>query len=192
MLFVCVIVFIYIAIGMKWYARVQKSLLLHGHARTSDRLRPAALRQQRKPSSPGLNANLPALYGVRSGSGLLRRHDCCRAGSRRYLRLRSASLAFVASFALIPMIVFFNLWPNWGSTLYGEVRGASDYKRNFWGMASAIIVTAGLALVFFLLINKTIGWEFYIMPTAPSGAISSMAPRSPFRSGPIRCSSLPS
>ena len=60
------------------------------------------------------------------------------------------------------MIVFFNLWPNWGSTLYGEVRGASDYKRNFWGMASAIIVTAGLALVFFLLIAKTIGWEFYI------------------------------
>ena len=73
------------------------------------------------------------------------------------------SVAFLASFALIPMIVFFNLWPNWGSTLYGEVRGASDYKRNFLGMAAAIIVTATLALVFFLLIAKTIGWEFYIM-----------------------------
>ena len=47
------------------------------------------------------------------------------------------------------MLTFFNLWPNWGSTLYGEVRGATDYKRNFWGMAAAIIVTAGLALVFF-------------------------------------------
>ena len=47
-------------------------------------------------------------------------------------------VAFGASFALIPMIVFFNLWPNWGSTLYGEVRGAADYKRNFWGMASAV------------------------------------------------------
>jgi hypothetical protein len=29
-------------------------------------------------------------------------------------------------------------------------------------MASAILVTAGLAIVFFLLINKTIGWEFYM------------------------------
>jgi len=71
------------------------------------------------------------------------------------------SIAFVASFALIPMIVFFNLWPNWGSTLYGEVRGASDYKRNFLGMAAAITVTALLALVFFALIAKTLGWDFY-------------------------------
>jgi amino acid transporter len=41
------------------------------------------------------------------------------------------------------------------------VRGANDYKRNFWGMAWAIIVTAGLALIFFALIAKTIGWDFY-------------------------------
>jgi amino acid transporter len=71
------------------------------------------------------------------------------------------SLALGASMALIPMIVFFNLWPNWGSTLYGEVRGATDYKRNFWGMAAAVIVTAGLALLFFALISKTLGWDFY-------------------------------
>jgi amino acid transporter len=51
------------------------------------------------------------------------------------------------------MIVFFNLWPNWGSTLYGEVRGASDYKRNFWGMAAAIVVTTVLAVI--------LGWDFY-------------------------------
>jgi len=57
--------------------------------------------------------------------------------------------------------VFFNLWPNWGSTLYGEVRGATDYKRNFWGMTAAVVVTAGLALVFFALIAKTLGWDFY-------------------------------
>jgi amino acid transporter len=71
-------------------------------------------------------------------------------------------IALGASMAMVPMMTFFNLWPNWGSTLYGEVRGANDYKRNFWGMAAAIIVTAGLALVFFALINKTMGWDFYI------------------------------
>jgi amino acid transporter len=71
------------------------------------------------------------------------------------------NLAFGASIAIIPMIVFFNLWPNWGSTLYGEVRGASDYKRNFWGMAWAIIVTTVLGLIFFALIAKTLGWDFY-------------------------------
>ena len=51
------------------------------------------------------------------------------------------------------MLTFFNLWPNWGSTLYGEVRGASDYKRNFWGMAAAVIVTTVGALVFFALMG---------------------------------------
>jgi amino acid transporter len=71
------------------------------------------------------------------------------------------NLAVGASLVLIPMLVFWNLWPNWGSTLYGEVRGANDYKRNFWGMAAAVIVTAALALVFFALIAKTLGWDFY-------------------------------
>jgi hypothetical protein len=71
------------------------------------------------------------------------------------------TLALGASMLLIPLITFQNLWPNWGSTLYGEVRGASDYKRNFWGMAAGIIVTAVLALIFFALIGKTLGWDFY-------------------------------
>src|SRR4030065_844533 len=70
-------------------------------------------------------------------------------------------LAIGASIALVPMLTFFNLWPNWGSTLYGEVRGASAYKRNFMGMLWAIIVTTVGAVVLFLLIGKTIGWDFY-------------------------------
>ena len=37
----------------------------------------------------------------------------------------------VAIFLAMPYMVFFNLWPNWGATLYGEVRGATDFKRNF-------------------------------------------------------------
>jgi amino acid transporter len=70
-------------------------------------------------------------------------------------------LAIGASMILVPMLTFFNLWPNWGSTLYGEVRGASDYKRNFMGMFAAIVVTTVGAVIFFMLIAKTIGWDFY-------------------------------
>ncbi len=99
-----------------------------------------------------------------------------------------------ASFALIPMMVFFNLWPNWGSTLYGEVRGASDYKRNFWGMAAAIIVTAGLALVFFALIDKTMGWDFYINANGAfwSYTFGYGTDVADSGSGPTRCCSPPS
>jgi basic amino acid/polyamine antiporter, APA family len=67
----------------------------------------------------------------------------------------------VAIFLAMPYIVFFNLWPNWGATLYGEVKGADDFKRNMWGMGGALVITTLLAVIFFLLINKTITWDFY-------------------------------
>jgi APA family basic amino acid/polyamine antiporter len=107
-----------------------------------------------------LNANLPAVYGLPQMDYYQATLDAGQAAGTVFGPL--GTIALGASMAMIPMMVFFNLWPNWGSTLYGEVRGATDYKRNFWGMAAAIIVTAGLALVFFALINKTMGWDFYI------------------------------
>jgi hypothetical protein len=58
-------------------------------------------------------------------------------------------------------LYFFNLWPNWGATLYGEVRGASDFKRNFWSMAAGLIATTILALIVLGLIASVIGWDFY-------------------------------
>jgi APA family basic amino acid/polyamine antiporter len=64
-------------------------------------------------------------------------------------------------FLLIPFILFFNLWSNWGATLYGEVRGASDFRKNIYAMGGALIATTGLAVVTFLLISKTFGWDFY-------------------------------
>ena len=62
---------------------------------------------------------------------------------------------------LVPAMMFFILWPNWGSTLYGEIRGASDFKRVFTGMFSGLWITVLLTIVFLLLVAKTIGWDFY-------------------------------
>jgi amino acid transporter len=64
-------------------------------------------------------------------------------------------------FLLIPFIVFFNLWSNWGATLYGEVRGASDFRDNIKAMAGALIATTILAAITLLLFAKTFGWDFY-------------------------------
>ena len=159
MLLVCLIVFIYIAVGMKWYARVQKFSFYVGMVGLAI-VFALLLFGNRASFIQGLNANIPALYGVPAGDYYTATIEAGQAAGVTFGQF--GSIAFGASFALIPMIVFFNLWPNWGSTLYGEVRGASDYKRNFWGMAAAIIVTAGLALVFFALISKTMGWDFYM------------------------------
>lgn len=162
MLLVCAIVFIYVGVGMKWYARVQKfcfwggtlglalvfALLLFGNNATF---------------VANLNSIAPQMFGAASGTDLYAATLVAgeAAGTVAGPLGDFSGPAIIASMALIPMIVFFNLWPNWGSTLYGEVRGAGDYKRNFWGMAAAIIVTAVVALVFFALIAKTLGWDFY-------------------------------
>ena len=61
-------------------------------------------------------------------------------------------LAFGSTILLIPMIAFFNLWSNWGATLYGEVRGASDFRKNIIAMCGALVVTTIGAVIFFLLI----------------------------------------
>ena len=159
MLLVCAIVFIYIAIGMKWYARVQKAsfymgmlglLIVFG----------LLLFNNKDAFIAGLNANLPAVYGLPQMDYYTATIEAGQAAGTLFGPLGMVALG--ASMAMVPMMTFFNLWPNWGSTLYGEVRGATDYKRNFWGMAAAIITTAVLALIFFALIDKTMGWDFYI------------------------------
>jgi amino acid transporter len=62
---------------------------------------------------------------------------------------------------LIPLMLFWILYPNWGSTLYGEVRGSGDFRKVLRGMLGGIWVTAGLAILFVLLAAKAFGWEFF-------------------------------
>lgn len=66
-----------------------------------------------------------------------------------------------ATFALLPFMMFWILYPNWGATLYGEVRGAGDFRKVLNGMLGGIWVTAILAIVFVLLAAKTFGWVFF-------------------------------
>jgi amino acid transporter len=158
-LIVCALVFVYIAVGMKWYARIQKFcfwgglvglalvfiLLLLGNNATF---------------TQNLQTIVPEMFGTDPSVNVV--DTTLALGDAAYtVAAPLGQLKVLASLALIPMVVFFNLWPNWGSTLYGEVRGASDYRRNFWGMAAAVIATTVLGIIFFLLIGKTIGWDFY-------------------------------
>jgi basic amino acid/polyamine antiporter, APA family len=62
---------------------------------------------------------------------------------------------------LVPMMMFYLLWPNWGTTLYGEIRGASDFRRVFGGMFIGLWTTVALSVAFLLLFAKTFGWAFY-------------------------------
>ena len=64
-------------------------------------------------------------------------------------------------FLLMPWLAFYLLWPNWGATLYGEVRGAKDIRKPFWSMFWGLWVTVALVVLVMVLVVKTIGWQFY-------------------------------
>jgi amino acid transporter len=72
-----------------------------------------------------------------------------------------ASFAVGSTILLIPFVFFFNLWSNWGATLYGEVRGASDFRKNIYAMGGALLATTAVAGIFLLLFAKTFGWDWY-------------------------------
>ncbi len=156
-LVLCLVVALYIAVGMKWYSRIQKwcfwigmvalavvfALLLFGNQGTFR----TALEQQSQ-----------TMFGAPAGV-----YDATvNAGTDAGASTPLFGGTLGAIFLTIPYLVFFNLWPNWGATLYGEVRGATDFKRNFSGMAWALVITTVLGAVFFLLIDKTISWDWYM------------------------------
>ena len=66
-----------------------------------------------------------------------------------------------ATFLLIPFIVFYNLWPNWGATLYGEVRGASDFRKNIYAMGGALVFTTVIVVITFAAMAHAFGLHFY-------------------------------
>lgn len=151
------IVSFFIALGMKTYARIQKFsfyggmlgllivivLLLTGS--------PEAFRA-------GLESNAVSMFGAQPGV-----YDATVAlGTNAGAITPFSGGALLPIFLVLPYLVFFNLWPNWGATLYGEVRGATDFKRNIIGMGAALGVTTLLAMLLLSAINKTIGWDFYV------------------------------
>jgi len=151
------IVSIFITLGMKTYARIQKFsfyggmvgllivvvLLLTGS--------PAAFQS-------GLEANATSLFGAQPGVY----NATVTLGTNAGAITPFSGGALLAVFLVLPYMVFFNLWPNWGATLYGEVRGATDFKRNVTGMGWALGATTLLGILLLFAINKTIGWDFYV------------------------------
>jgi amino acid transporter len=150
-----VFVSVVIALGMKAYARVQKFSFWVGNAGLAV-VCLFLLLGNNASFRTGLEANATKLFGAAPGV-----YDATIAAGQAagaITPLFGGSLAVI--FLAMPYIVFFNLWPNWGATLYGEVKGADDFRKNLKGMAYALLLTTGLAVVFFLLVNKTITWDF--------------------------------
>ena len=152
-----VIVSIFITLGMKAYARIQKFSFYGGMLGL---LIVIVLLLTGSPEAfkAGLDTNATTLFGAPAGVYDATVTLGTNAGAA--LPLTGGTIGLI--FLTLPYLVFFNLWPNWGATLYGEVRGATDFKRNVSGMGWALGVTTLLGIVLLFAIGKTIGWNFYV------------------------------
>ncbi len=146
-----------IMLGMKTYARIQKYSFYAGMLGLLIVIVLLFTGNHDK-FKAGYEANATALFGAQAGAYDATVQAGTDAGASTPLTGGTLKLVFLT----LPWLVFFNLWPNWGATLYGEVRGATDYKRNFSGMAYALGAVTVLGIVFFLGVAKTIGWDFYV------------------------------
>jgi len=62
---------------------------------------------------------------------------------------------------LIPLIVFYGLWPVWGAPMYGEVRGSTSVWKTFMSMMMANLPLNILAILVFTGAWKTVRYEFF-------------------------------
>ncbi|HZY56530.1 MAG TPA: amino acid permease, partial [Rubrobacteraceae bacterium] len=141
---------LFIALGRRAYARIQK-FCFYGALVGLAVMIVVLLVSSRSDFVSAYNAGAQELFG---------------AGSNAYQKTIEAgsveiSSAFYPTLLLIPFLAFFNLYSNWGATLYGEVRGASDFRKNIYAMAGALVFTSPAAVILLLLFAKTFGLNFY-------------------------------
>ena len=153
-----IIVSIFISLGMKRYARIQKwcfHIGLLGLIVTYIIL--AASSQTAFQSA--FNSWTSQIFGASGDSYTTMQTIASAGGFSGLAGLTDWNVS--TSLGLIPFIVFFNLYPVWGATLYGEVRGSNDFKRNLKALTASLVFTSILAVIGFLLFASAFGWNFW-------------------------------
>ena len=145
-----------VSIGMAGYARIQKWCFYAGLVGFAV-IVVLLLVNSHSGFVSSFNNQAHAIFGVHGA------YQTTQAGAAKigYAAPAFGFSPLGASMLLIPMLMFYLLWPNWGSTLYGEIRGASDFRRVFTGMFAGLWITVALSVIFLLLITKTFGNDFY-------------------------------
>ncbi|HEY3883005.1 MAG TPA: APC family permease [Trebonia sp.] len=150
---------ILVSLGMSGYARVQKWCFYGGLLGIAIVVI-LLLTNNRNDFISAFNTETSKLFGMKNGyAGTL--SDAGSSAIGYTPAPFGVAGAFGQSMLLVPMLMFYLLWPNWGTTLYGEVRGASDFKRVFSGMFFGLWTTVLLSVVLLLVFAKTFGFAFY-------------------------------
>jgi APA family basic amino acid/polyamine antiporter len=155
-LITAVLASILIGLGIRTYARIQKFCFYGGVFGLAVMI-VLLLFNSKAGFIHHYNNQSSDLFGVKNAYG----STLAANAKTGYVPPSVGSFNFSGLFLLLPFMAFFNLWSNWGATLYGEVRGASDFRKNIYAMGGALVATTITAVILFLLFSKTFGWTFY-------------------------------
>src|SRR5579859_5814729 len=124
-LIVLAFVSVVVTLGMETYARIQKICFwigLVGLAVVCALL----LFNDQSSFQAAYNREAASLFGA-SGNAYQATIDAAKKGG--FPGSDFGTIAFGSIGLLLPWLAFYLLWPNWGATLYGEVRGAKDIRK---------------------------------------------------------------
>ena len=144
--------FIYVSLGMKWYARIQQALFYVGVIGFVIFLG-GLLTTNPSGFESSFNSQMNAWGMETTYGGLLQNTDVSFASLW--------NLNWAASYKLFPMLLFWIMWTVWGSTLFGEVREAGEFKKMFNVFEAALIAAGVVAIALWFLFDAAIGYEFY-------------------------------
>jgi basic amino acid/polyamine antiporter, APA family len=158
---------ILVSVGMAGYARIQKWCFYGGLLGVLV-LVILLLVSSHATFVSSFNLETHKLFGINNGYQAVNQ----AAATAGYTAPTFGGGTFSQSLLLVPFMMFYLLWPNWGTTLYGEIRGASDFRRVFSGMFIGLWTTVALSVVLLLLFAKTFGWAFYMNVNSGQNLVS--------------------
>jgi basic amino acid/polyamine antiporter, APA family len=156
-LIVLAFVSVVVTLGMETYARIQKVCFWIGIAGLAA-ICLILLFASQSDFQNAFNREAASLFGA-SGNAYQKTIDL--GATAGYTPHSFGAISLGPIFLLMPFLAFYLLWPNWGATLYGEVRGSKDIRKPFWSMFWGLWVTVGMIVLVVVLIVKTMGWTFY-------------------------------
>jgi basic amino acid/polyamine antiporter, APA family len=151
-----------ITMGMEAYARIQRFCFWLGMAGLAVMVG-LLLFSTHDAFVSAFNREAASLFGA---SGNAYQATIAAAAKGGTSGVTFGNFGFTSTLLLLPFLAFYLLWPVWGATLYGEVRGAKEYRKVFSAMFWGLWVTVALVAVIILLILKTVGWDFYYAANA--------------------------
>ena len=156
-LIVLAFVSVVVTLGMETYARIQKVCFWIGIAGLAV-VCGLLLFNSPQNFQNAFNREAASLFGA-TGNAYQATIDAAAKGG--FVSHDFNYVAFGPILLVMPWLAFYMLWPNWGATLYGEVRGSKEYSKPFFSMFWGLWVTVALVAIVVLLTVKDMGWNFY-------------------------------